>query len=265
MDVRAYNAKAWDNEVESKNRWTQPVSAAVIARARQGEFTILLTQQKPTPREWFPPLKGLDVLCLASGGGQQGPILAAAGANVTVFDNSPRQLEQDRLVAEREGLALRTVEGDAADLGIFPDESFDLVFNPVSTVFMPDVRPVWREAFRVLRHGGTLLTGVMNPVHYIFDLYKADEDILEVKYSIPYSDLTSPSEAERQEYLEQGLPLEFGHSLTDLLGGQCEAGFHIVGVYEDYMPESPVSKYHPNYLATRALKPQAEVRSRHEA
>jgi len=30
--------------------------------------------------------------CLASGGGQQGPVLAAAGAHVTVFDNSPRQL-----------------------------------------------------------------------------------------------------------------------------------------------------------------------------
>ncbi len=255
MDVRAYNAKAWDREVESRNRWTQPVSAEVIARARQGEFTVLLTEQKATPREWFPPLPGLEVLCLACGGGQQAPILAAAGAHVTVFDNSPRQLEQDRLVAKRERLPLRIMEGDAADLSVFPDETFDLVFNPVSTVFMPNVRPVWREAFRVLRHGGFLLAGMMNPVHYIFDLYKADENILEVKYAIPYSDLTSPSEAERQEYLRQGLPLEFGHSLTDLLGGQCEAGFHIINLYEDNMSESPLSKYHPNYLATRAVKP----------
>lgn len=255
MDVRAYNAKAWDREVQDQNRWTQPVSPEAIARARQGEFAALLTEQVPAPRAWFPPLHGLDVLCLASGGGQQGPLLSAAGANVTVFDNSPRQLEQDRLVAEREGLSLRTALGDAADLGVFPDESFDLVFNPVSTVFMPDVRPVWREAFRVLRHGGALLAGVMNPVHYIFDMYKVDEGLLEVKHAIPYSDLTSPSQAERQEYLEQGLPLEFGHSLTDLLGGQCEAGFQIVALYEDYMKESSLSKYHPNYIATRALKP----------
>ena len=34
------------------------------------------------------------------------------------------------------------------------DESFDVVFHPVSNVFAPRVRPVWQEAFRVLRPGG---------------------------------------------------------------------------------------------------------------
>lgn len=257
MDAREYNRKAWDREVESgTSRWTQPVSPEEIARARNGEFSILLTENKPVPRAWFPPLNGLNVLCLASGGGQQGPVLAAAGANVTVFDNSPRQLEQDRFVAEREGLAIRLVEGDAADLSIFSADSFDLVFNPCSTVFMKDVRVVWKEAFRILRRGGTLLTGSMNPVHYIFDLHQADEGRLEVRHSIPYSDLTSLSSEDLEKCpVEQGLPLEFGHSLTDLLGGQCEAGFHIVDMYEDYMSESPLARYHPNYIATRALKP----------
>jgi ubiquinone/menaquinone biosynthesis C-methylase UbiE len=199
-------------------------------------------------------LKGADVLCLASGGGQQGPILAALGANVTVFDNSPAQLKQDLLVAEREGLTLKTVEGDAADLSAFADESFDLIFNPVSTVFMRDVRVVWGECYRVLRHGGVLMTGAMNPAHYIFDLFKADEGILEVAHSIPYSDVTSLSKEELDEYLSKGLPLEFGHSLTDLLGGQCAAGFVITDLYEDVMPDSPLAKYHPNYIATRAVK-----------
>ena len=109
------------------------------------------------------------MLCLASGGGQQGPILAAAGANVTVFDNSPNQLAQDRLVADREGLTIETVLGDMADLSAFPDARFDLIFHPVSNVFAPDVRPVWKEAFRVLRPGGSLLAGFMNPVQYLFD------------------------------------------------------------------------------------------------
>jgi SAM-dependent methyltransferase len=174
---------------------------------------------------------------------------------VTVFDNSPRQLAQDRFVAERESLTLITIEGDASDLRMFADESFDMVFNPVSTVFMPDVRRVWKEAFRVLRDSGTLLAGMMNPVYYIFDLYKADEGLLEVKHSIPYSNLTSLSDEDREEHLESGLPLEFGHSLTDLLGGQLQAGFHITGLYEDLMPDSPLSKYHPNLIATRAIKP----------
>ena len=255
MDIRSYNREAWNREVGGgKNRWSQPVNSETIAKARQGEFSILLTENIAVPRRWFPPLQDADVLCLASGGGQQGPVLAAAGANVTVFDNSPAQLKQDQLVAGREALSLRTVEGDAADLSIFTAESFDLVFNPVSTVFMPDVRTVWKECSRVLRQDGILMSGFMNPVHYIFDLYKADEGSLEVTNSIPYSDLTSLSKAELDDLVEKGLPVEFGHSLTDLLGGQCAAGFVITDLYEDYMLDSPLHNYHPNYIATRATK-----------
>src|SRR6478672_10581172 len=202
MDIRSYNREAWNREVEGgQNRWSQPVDSETIARARQGEFSILLTENIPVPHKWFPPLKGTNVLCLASGGGQQGPVLAAAGANVTIFDNSPAQLKQDQLVAERESLRLKTVEGDAADLSRFTDESFDLVFNPCSTVFMQDVRAVWKECYRVLRPGGVLMTGSMNPVHYIFDLYKADEGMLEVAHAIPYSDLTSIPKAELEEHM----------------------------------------------------------------
>lgn len=255
MDIRSYNREAWNREVEGgESRWTKPVDSEVIAKARKGEFSILLTENIPVPHRWFPPLQNADVLCLASGGGQQGPVLAALGANVTVFDNSPAQLKQDQLVAEREALVLRTVEGDAADLSMFADESFDLVFNPCSTVFMADVRAIWRECSRVLRPGGILMTGSMNPIHYIFDLFKADEGVLEVAHSIPYSDLTSLSEEDLSEYVEKGLPVEFGHSLTDLLGGQLDAGLVITDMYEDYMLDSPLHNYHPSYIATRATK-----------
>ena len=255
MDIRSYNREAWNREVEGgKNPWSQPVSPEIIAKARNGEFSIVLTENIPVPQKWFPPLNGADVLCLASGGGQQGPVLAAAGAHVTVFDNSPAQLKQDQLVAERESLTLLTLEGDAADLAMFVDGSFDLVFNPCSTVFMPDVRAVWKECARVLRRGGILMTGSMNPVHYIFDLYKADEGILEVTHSIPYSDLTSIPKEDLDELVEKGLPVEFGHSLTDLLGGQCAAGFMITHMYEDYVLDSPLHKYYPSYIATRAIR-----------
>jgi SAM-dependent methyltransferase len=258
MKVVDYNRNAWDKQVEQGNMWTVPVTSEDVAAAQQGSWRIILTPTKAIPEHWYPqPLQGRDVLCLASGGGQQGPVLAAVGANVTVLDNSPAQLKQDQLVAEREALSIRTVEGDAADLSLFADESFDLVFNPVSTVFIPDVRAVWKEAHRVLRHGGVLMTGFMNPVHYIFDLYKADEGILEVAHSIPYSDLTSLSKEDLEEYLGKGLPVEFGHSLTDLLGGQCDAGFVITDMYEDYMLDSLLHNYHPNYMATRAMKAQS--------
>ncbi len=254
MDIRAYNRDAWNRYADEGNiPWTQPVSPEIISKARRGEFSILLTEQKPVPREWFPPLKGLDTLCLACGGGQQGPVLAAAGANVTVFDNSPRQLDKDRFVAEREGLAnLETVEGDMRDLSVFADESFDFIFHPVSNLFINEIRPVWREAYRVLRNSGTMLAGFMNPIMYIFDLDKADQGILEVKFKLPYADSDHPEVAAK--LIAEGSALEHSHSLTDQLGGQTDAGFHIIGLYEDYNSHIAVSDHTPTYIATRAIK-----------
>jgi SAM-dependent methyltransferase len=256
MDVREYNRRAWDRQVGLGNVWTRPVGPELIEEARQGRWSVLLTEQKPVPREWFPAeMRGLEVLCLACGGGQQGPTFAAAGARVTVLDNSPAQLAQDRLVAEREGLDLRTVEGDMADLSRFPEESFGLVFHPVSNCFAPAVCPVWREAFRVLRRGGLLLAGFNNPAIYIFDLQDERQERLEVKYKLPYSDTESPDEAERARLLAAGAPLEFGHTLEDQLGGQLDAGFRLTALYEDRHRGLRVAEFMPTYVATRAVKP----------
>ena len=255
-DVPGYNRLAWDRQVERGNRWTVPVGPEEIARARNGDWRIVLTPTKPVPADWFPPPEGLDVLCLASGGGQQGPILAAAGARVTVYDNSPNQLARDRLVAGREGLAIETVLGDMADLSAFPDARFDLIVHPVSNVFVPDVNPVWREAARVLRPGGSLLAGFMNPVQYLFDDIALERGELRVAHRIPYSDLESPTEEERARLVEEGRPLEFGHTLGDQIGGQLAAGFVLAGFYEDIDPESVLGGYIPSYIATRGLKPR---------
>ena len=254
IDVRAFNREAWNKEVDNGNPWTIPVSADVIAAARRGDWQIILTPTKPVPRDWFPELTKRDVLCLASGGGQQGPILAVAGANVTVYDNSPKQLAQDRAIAEREGLSIRTVEGDMRDLSVFADESFDLIVHPVSNCFVPDVRPVWREAYRVLRHGGVILSGFDNPVLYLFDPAKEKEGILQVRFSLPYSELSSISEKERAMHFGKDSPLEFGHTLQDQIGGQIDAGFVIAGFYEDTFPGELISKYCDSFIATRAVK-----------
>jgi SAM-dependent methyltransferase len=257
MDVRDYNRGAWDRQVELGNDWTRPVGPEVIEAARRGRWSVLLTETKPTPRGWFPEvLEGVEILCLASGGGQQGPVLAAAGARVTVFDNSPAQLAQDCLVAGREGLEIKTVEGDMADLSSFKDGSFDLVFHPVSNLFAADVRPVWREAFRVLRRGGALLAGFMNPSFFLFGTEGGEDDEgLRVKYALPYSDASDLTPEELERRMAEGVPLEFSHTLTDQLGGQLDAGFHITGLYEDRHRRLPLSRYTPTYIATRAVKP----------
>ena len=259
MDIREVNRIAWDRQVEGGNQWTIPVSETVIEAARQGQWEIILTASKPVPKAWFPDLSGLDVLCLACGGGQQAPVLAAVGANVTVLDNSPRQLQQDRLVAEKNSLALTLVEGDMADLSMFSDAQFGLIIHPVSNCFVPEVRPVWAEAFRVLRPGGALLSGFNNPAIYLFDYQLANRTgILQVKYALPYSDISHLPEEEKQRYFKEGTPFEFSHTLQDLIGGQLEAGFLITGLYEDSFGEEvndALTKYMPTMLATRALKP----------
>ncbi|MEE8121827.1 MAG: class I SAM-dependent methyltransferase [Anaerolineales bacterium] len=266
MDIRKHNSLAWDREVERGNKWTVPVSEAVIAAAKQGQWEIILTPSKPVPRAWFPDLEGLDVLCLASGGGQQGPILAAAGAKVSVLDNSSRQLEQDRLIAERHALDITTVEGDMADLSMFSDQSFDLIVHPVSNCFVPDIQPVWAEAFRVLRRGGVLLTGFSNPVTYLFDYDLADRTgILQVKYALPYTDLASLTAEERQRYIETETPLEFSHTLEDQIGGQLDAGFLLTSFFEDAYPEDEkdlLTNYMSTFIATRAIKPDHKIREK---
>jgi SAM-dependent methyltransferase len=253
MDVVEHNRHAWDRMVEGGNEWTVPVTSAEVDAARRGEWQIVLTPRRGVPRDWFPPLDGARVLCLAGSGGQQAPILAAAGARVTVFDNSPRQLAQDRFVAERDGLSIETVQGDMRDLGALARASFDLIVHPCSNCFVPDVRPVWREAARVLAPGGVLLAGFIHPIAFIFDEAAARDGHLVVRHRLPYADATHLSDDELREIESRGDPFVFSHSLEAQIGGQIEAGLTIAALFEDDWPGKPLSMFAPSFIATRAV------------
>jgi SAM-dependent methyltransferase len=253
-DYLEYNRNAWNHLVSSGNQWTIPAGDDVIVAARKGMVNIVLTPTKPVPANWY-PAKGSKVLGLASAGGQQGPVLAAAGFDVTIFDNSPAQLEQDRIMSEKFNLSIKTVQGDMADLSVFADESFDLVFNPCSTCFVPDVIQVYKEAARVLKKGGIFMTGFTKPVYYLFDIALAEKGIFTLKYESPYSDLTSLSDDELKFFLDQNEPVVFGHSLEAHINGQLKAGLQITEIMEDnWGGNNPIDKYFLPFVATRAVK-----------
>lgn len=257
-DVVSHNAAAWNRESRSgESRWCQPVTAKVIADARRGDWNVILTPTITTPKSWFEDVRGKRVLCLASAGGQQAPVIAAAGADVTSFDISDEQLAKDGFVADREGLHIKLVQGDMADLSCFAAAEFDLIFNPVSNVFVPDARKVWGECRRILVESGRLLSGFMNPDFYLFDHAAIDAGgALVVKNRLPYADVVDLCEEELSAKREQRLALEFSHSLDVQIGGQLAAGFLIAGFYEDRWEDAAtaLNAYMPTSMATLAIR-----------
>ena len=250
MDIVKHNKSAWDNYVDKKDRWTIPATGKELEEARNGNWGIVLTPNKKVPKDWFPQLKGLKILGLASGGGQQGPILATLGADVTIFDNSEKQLEQDNILSNKHNLKIKTVQGDMKDLSVFEDNSFDLIFNPCSIVFVDDVRPVWKECYRVLKPGGVLMTGLINPI-----IFQLDDESLQLIYKQPFSDIHSLPKEKLKKLKEENEPLVFGHSLSDQIGGQLDAGFTITTMFEDTWDlENIMNDFMPSFIATRAIK-----------
>jgi len=247
------NSKIWDERSENNDTWSIPVTSEMVKLARDGVWSILLTPTKAVPAKWFPEKLGeKKILCLASGGGQQGPILTATGADVTVFDNSKVQLEKDEFVAKRDNLEIKTVQGNMQDLSVFEDETFDCIIHPWSNGYIDDIRPVWKECARVLKKNGILLSGFGNPIEYIFDVGKLEQGIFTVTNKIPYADVDHMDDPETRKVVESGGYL-WSHTLEEQIQGQIEAGFAIIGFYED-IGGTALDDYINSSIATRAIK-----------
>ncbi len=256
-DIINHNREAWDKQARANCEWSQPVSPEQVAAARAGQWEVKLTPGT-IPTSWLGNVRTRKILCLASAGGQQAPLLAAAGAEVTVFDISEGQLDQDRMVAEREKLSLTAIQGDMRDLSCFGDETFDIIFHPISNLYIPDIQPVWRECYRVLKHGRRLLSSFYNPVVFVGDRNPEDakQGIIRPLYRMPFAEqkhLSTEQLAAKQQNQEA---LVFGHSLSDQIGEQLKAGFVIAGFQEDYQPAPRfvIDPYLPTFLATCAVK-----------
>ncbi len=223
--THAHNRRAWDERVKSNDRFTRPAN----------------------DEDFIDPLKTVDglgwlggdirerrLLCLAAGGGRQGPLYAAAGAHVTVVDISPEMLQLDREVAGERKLNLRTVQTSMDDLTMFGAGEFDIVIHPVSTCYIPDLGAVYQQVARVTRSGSIYVSQHKQPVSL-----QADLDASASGYELvePYYRQGPLPQTSRSRLREQGT-LEFLHRWEQMLGGLCRAGFVIEDLIEPFHADS---------------------------
>ena len=248
MNYQDINAATIDRWIEDGWEWGKPISHEVFLQAKEGNWDVVLTPTKNVPHHWFGNLKGKKVLGLASGGGQQMPIFAALGAECTVLDYSEKQLESEKLVSVREGYDILIVRADMTKRLPFEDEEFDLIFHPVSNCYVKEVKPIWKECYRVLKKGGSLLSGVDYYINYIVDLEEK-----EIVNALPFDPLTN--EVYRKMLEEEDDGMQFSHTLEEQLGGQLEAGFTLIELFEDTNGSGRLHDMNiPAYMALRAKK-----------
>lgn len=253
-DITDHNRRAWDREFTLGNPATVPYSFETIEAAKGGRISLSLTGHRVIPESWYPPLAGAKVICIALGGGQQVPLLAAAGAHVVSVDNSPAQLAADEETAKRSNLSIQTVLGDMTDLDALSLGSFDLAVVGLGMQFVENPGEIWRGLASVVRPHGRLLCAIVNPVQYLFRWPEYSEGILQVAHALPYSDLSSLTAEERSARFHPEDPIEFGHTLEQTLGGLVSSGFSVDGFLEERAEDDPLAPYMATYYAISALR-----------
>lgn len=248
MNYQDINAKTIDSWIKDGWEWGKPITHEQFAAAKAGDWDVFLTPTKPMPHEWLGALAGKALLGLASGGGQQMPIFSARGAVCTVLDYSPLQIASENEVAAREGYTIRAIRGDMTKPLPFADESFDIIFHPVSNCYIEEVAPVFAECRRVLKKGGILVCGLDIGTNFIVD--GSEQHIVN---KLPFNPLKNPAQMAQLEAEDGGV--QFSHTLEEQIGGQLKAGFTLTDLYEDtngagYLHEMNI----PSFIATRAVK-----------
>ena len=228
--------------------WGQPIDHETFKKAKNNDWSVVLTPTKPVPKEWFCEMKGAKVLGLASGGGQQMPIFSALGAECTVLDYSEKQLQSEKEVAKRESYEINLVKADMTKPLPFEDEAFDLIFHPVSNCYIEDVVHVWKECYRILKKGGILLAGLDNGINFIFD----DEEE-KLMNKLPFNPLKDKELYEKS--LKNDWGIQFSHTIEEQIGGQLQAGFILTDIFEDINGQGRLHDFNvPTFYATRAVK-----------
>ena len=244
------NKAAWDRLAKTQDRLARP--------ARDVDFVNPL--KSVDGAGWLgDSIAGKRTLCLAAGGGRQGPLYAAAGAIVTVVDISPAMLELDRDVASTRKLKLTTVEASMDDLSMLAEASFDIVTHPVSTCYVPDIGLVYSQVARVLVGGGVYISQHKQPVSL---QTQPNSKVGEYKISHPYYVKEPLPQSVTPNLVREQGTVEYLHRWEEILGGMCRSGMVIEDVTEPLhaQAESSIdsfgfrSQFIPPYVRIKARR-----------
>lgn len=248
MEYQQFNENIISKWCRDGWQWGKPISHETYEKALNGEWDVYLTPTKVVPHAWLGELAGKKLLGLASGGGQQIPIFSALGAKCTVLDYSLEQCKSEKLVAEREGYDVTIIREDMTKRLPFDDETFDIIFHPVSNCYVEKVEPIFKECYRILRKGGLFLGGYDLGINYIFD--DKEENII---YTLPFNPLKNQTHYE--DSMKNDWGFQFSHTLEEQLNGQLKAGFKLLSLYEDTGGSGILHEHNvPTFLAVLSIK-----------
>ncbi len=215
-----HNRAAWNRLAEKQDRLAKP--------ARDVDFANPL-QSVDGPGWLGGNIRGKRVLCLAAGGGRQGPIYAAAGGVVTVVDISSAMLALDRTVSAQRSLSLKTIEASMDDLSAINDDSFEIVIHPVSTCYVPNVVPVFEEVARVICADGIYISQHKQPTSLQASL-DPNRGTFQIEH--PYYSSEPLPVSPKPNLIREDGTLEYIHRWEELLGSMCRAGLVIEDLTE---------------------------------
>lgn len=247
-----HNQRAWDERARRGERHT----ASIQAKHLSDPLPIL------DPENWLGGnVRGKKVLCLASGGGLQSALFAAAGAIVTVVDLSLEMLAKDRAAAARHGLLVLTVQASMDDLSMLGAGAFEIVLQPVSTCYVADVGAVFRDVARVLADGGIYISQHKQP------------GSLQAETAWNGRGYAVVETAERQGPLPPTLPclhreadaIEYLHRWQSLMGGMCRSGFVIEDLVEPMSGANILAEAGSFEHRSAFLPPYVKIKARRTA
>jgi SAM-dependent methyltransferase len=227
-EISQTNRSRWNDLARANVEYSRPFLDFSLEEARSYVYRYGILKD----------VAGKQVLCLASGGGQDSVAFGLLESDVTVLDLSDVQLERDRQVALHHGLKTKTIQGDMRDLSFFPDNQFDIVWQMYSINFIPSVEPVIREVRRVLKSGGIYFLQFANPFAIGIDEEKWDGN------AFPLSSLYTDSEDLSERFpdwdvkqpdgstIKRLSPHEYRHNLGTVLNSLADSDFILLGLWE---------------------------------